>query len=171
MKKRISEAFWIWARFDSGSTLELKKIYEQVNKYCYGPFFQTHLTLSGPIFGSKKNNLEKFKSLKYYCKKIEIESYGYEFSNKFYESIFIKINNSKNLLNMKNTIDLKFSLKKKKYNPHVSLYYGELNTKEKVKIIKNLPDSPKKIKLVKLCFVYVNEEKNIWKILEEIILN
>ena len=56
----------------------------------------------------------------------------------------------------------------KKYNPHISLYYGEENNDLKKKVIKKLPKLNKFVTIDKICIVDVNEKINKWRIVKKI---
>lgn len=168
MKERNSTGFWIWAQFDDKSMSSLKKIYSITNDKFKGPKFDLHLTISGPINFKNDIILKKFYDLKLKLKSFKIKINKYSFSNFFYESLYASVYLSKNLENLKLIVDKEFDLNQKKYKPHISLFYGKRKTIEKKDLINDLPTLPKTVKLLKLCFVNVNEEKKIWDIEHQI---
>tara|TARA_B100001057_G_C22379928_1_gene768008 strand:+ start:105 stop:623 length:519 start_codon:yes stop_codon:yes gene_type:complete len=168
MSERDSKSFWIWGQFDNKSTNSLNEIYSITNSNFIGPKFDLHLTISGPIKFKNDIILEKFYSLKQKLKSFNIKINKYSFSNFFYESLYVSVFLNKNLENLKMIIDKEFDLNQKMYKPHISLFYGKKRTNEKKKLIRTLPTLPECVKLSKLCFVNVNEEKKMWDIEHQI---
>ena len=164
MIKRVCKGFWIWGQFDNQSTIELNKIYNITNDNLKGPFFDLHLTLSGPIKNKNKEVVNDFLLLKKNIKSLELETVDYLCSNNYYESLFISIKKSKELMDLKSNIDSKFNLSNTKYNPHISLFYGNVSNKKKLDIILKLPRPPKNMKLKKICLVNVDENIDKWEI-------
>ena len=171
MKKRVTKGFWIWGQFDNQSTINLNKIYKNINDNLKGPLFEIHLTLSGPIKNKNKEIINKFFLLKKMIELIEIETVDYLYSENYYESLFIKIKKSNELMDLKFTIDKIFNLSNKEYNPHISLFYGNTLEEKKLEIISKISKPPKRIKLKKLCLVNIEENINKWKIEDKIVLN
>ena len=172
MKNKILDGYWVWGKFDLKSTFILENIYTQINELLNGPNFDLHITLSGPIPNPYKNPnvIDIFKKACIKLNSIEIEVDNYLFSDKFFESIFIKIKSDNKLLSFKKNIDQIYNVKKKKFNPHISLYYGDGTSHEKEEIISRLPKLPNKFNLTKVCFVHINKKIEKWKVLHEITL-
>ena len=97
---------------------------------------------------------------------------GYDFNQEVFKSFYISIKNSRNLKELrKNIYELnKFDIKNN-YSPHISLSYGNHEIKEKEILISKLPEFNKPIKMSKIALVEVNEDINLWKIIESIDLN
>ena len=73
------------------------------------------------------------------------------------------------MLNSKNKFSKTNYIKEnKKYNPHISLYYGNGDSDLKKKIIKKLPKLNKFVTVDKICIVDVNEKINKWRIVKKI---
>ena len=84
---RISKGYWIWAQFDCSCTLKLNTIKRELKNLVKGPEFDIHLTLSGPLSGSDQNIKKNFLDLKDHLKSIEIQTNGYGFRQKYFESL------------------------------------------------------------------------------------
>ena len=166
MKYRISKGYWIWAQFDSVSMKRYNKIYNICNYKLKGPLFDIHMTLSGPLLNHKYIK-QKFYLLKNKLKCIKLKTVDYKYSNEFYRSLYIDVKLDKELMGFKSYIDKWFGISTKNYEPHISIYYGNKEFKEKKEIIEKLPKIPLTSLLSKLCLVYVNENKNQWKIIEK----
>ena len=57
------------------------------------------------------------------------------------------------------------------YSPHISLSYGNHEIKAKKELIPNLPVLNQPIRMSKIALVEVDEDINLWKILESFELN
>ena len=165
---RISKGYWIWAQFDSSSTQRLLKIKNELENLIKGPVFDTHLTLSGPLKGLDQKSKKKFLDLKEHLRKVEIEIHDYGFKKKYFESLFIEVRKSKELLNFKKFVDSKFNLKAEVYFPHISLFYGLENESTKLDVINQLPQLPENISIDKLSLIKVDEHIKLWQVVQQI---
>ncbi|MGE4658302.1 MAG: hypothetical protein AAEI08_05140 [Gammaproteobacteria bacterium] len=165
---RISKAYWIWGQFDEYSTKELTKLKSQVDHFLQGPFFDVHLTLSGPMKNIDKSIVDLFYGLKEQINKIEIQCVNYGCKEKYYESLFIEIFKSKTLLKLKKILDDTFKLESKYFFPHVSLFYGEEHESKKSFITSKLPKISKQLYLNKISLVEVDEQIELWKIIHQV---
>ena len=166
---RISKAFWIWFCFSKLDSKKLNKIKKIVNKHLNGPNFSIHLTTIGPFLKLEKKELEKFEKISKKIKKFKISLIGYELSNSKFTSFYIRVKKTRNLINAKNKFSkTNYKKQKRKYNPHISLYYGIKDIKIKKDVIKKLPKLNKLVTVDKLCIVDVNEKINKWKIIKTI---
>ena len=168
-KKRISKAYWIWFQFSKFDNQKLNKIKRIVNKHLKGPNFSIHLTTIGPFLKPNKEEFEKIEKISRKITKFKILLIKYKLTNQKFTSFYIEVKKTKELIKAKNRF-LKTNYKKqnKKYNPHISLYYGTKDNKTKLAIVKKLPKLNKFVTIDKLCIVDVNEKINKWKIIKTI---
>jgi len=164
---RISTGFWIWGLFDPYEEKKIEEIKSKVNKIFNGPYFNAHLTLSGPILNLDNEVLSNFYNLENTLKSIEIKNLGYGMKEEFFQSLFLKIMASSELENLKSFLDNKFSVEKKPFFPHVSLFYGLEKEKDKKNMIDQLPQIDFPIVLKKFSLTKVNEEIKTWEILHK----
>tara|TARA_B100000029_G_C17502947_1_gene933333 strand:- start:247 stop:759 length:513 start_codon:yes stop_codon:yes gene_type:complete len=165
---RISKGYWIWAQFDYSCTLKLSEIKKQVMNLVKGPEFDIHLTLSGPLSGTDESINEQFLGLKDHIKSIRIDTSGYGFKQKYFESLFIGVKKSKKLLNLKEFVDSKFSIDAEEYFPHISLFYGLEKKSIKSSIINQLPQLPSNIIIDKISLVRVDENIELWEVVQQV---
>ena len=129
---RISKGYWIWGLFPSKDTYFLNEIKAKVQSKLKSPFFQTHITLSGPYLDISDNFLNKLKIFAKDNSVISLSVDGYDFRQEIYKSFFIAIKNSGRLKELRRNI---YNLKKfdieNNYSPHISLTYGNHKLKEK----------------------------------------
>ncbi len=156
----------IWALFEKEHDDELQSIKKIIESQTSGPSFKLHLTLSCCLYGNLDKLLIGTEKVSKKCKSFLIKIQGYGFKEKIFESIFLKIEKSKNLIFQKRQIDTYFEINNKNYFPHVSLYYGNIKRNEKIRIIKKLPIINKEVKIKKIALV-LNDEINLsWKVIE-----
>ena len=88
----------------------------------------------------------------------------YKLSNQKFTSFYIEVKKTKELITAKNRFSkTNYKKQNKKYNPHISLYYGIKDNKIKEAIITKLPKLNKLVTIDKLCIVDVNEKINKWR--------
>ena len=93
----------------------------------------------------------------------------YKLTSQKFTSFYIEVKKTKELIKAKNRFSkTNYKKQNKKYNPHISLYYGTKNKKTKEAIMKKLPKLNKLVTIDKLCIVNVNEKINKWKIIKTI---
>lgn len=169
-KKRISKGYWIWGQFGEESTDKLRKIKKIVSDELGGPSFSLHITLSGPLPSINSDMYESIKKIASSTNRFNVETKSFKSTNVYFESLFIKIIKSKELLSIKERIDNRFGITPGDYSPHVSLFYGIKNPSKKDNVIRFLPKLPKQLLLDKISIVKVDEEIETWTILEQFML-
>ena len=168
-KKRISKFYCIWFQFSKFDNQKLNKIKRIVNNCLKGPNFSIHLTAIGPYLQLDKEEFKKIEKISRKIKKFKISLIKYKLSNQKFTSFYVKVKKTKKLITVKNKFSKTNYIKQnKKYNPHISLYYGIKNKKTKESIIKKLPKLNRLVTIDKLCIVDVDEKVNKWKIIKTI---
>ena len=168
-KQRISKAYWIWFRFSKFDNQKINKIKRIVNNHLKGPHFSIHLTATGPFLKLDKEELEKLGKISRKIKKFKISLIEYKLNDKKFTSLYIKVKKTTSLIKAKNKFSRTNYIKQnKKYNPHISLYYGTKDNKTKENVITKLPKLNMFVTVDKLCIVDVNEKINKWKIIKTI---
>ena len=163
---RISKAYWIWGQFSIKDTLYLNSIKDNVQIFLESPNFDIHLTICGPYEKLGCDFLNNLKNLSNKNQSIILNLEKFDFSDEKFKSFFIKTNQSIELNNLRNSIyKLSKFASKNDYDPHISLAYGNHKKYQKDLLISRMPKLRKKILLSKISLVYVNEELNIWRIL------
>ena len=99
----------------------IKKI---VNSKLKGPDFQIHVTLTGPLLKYDEETNLILKNLCSETKNFKINLECYELTKEKYTALFIKIHESKELLNLRLNLEQKLKIDNSNYYPHISLYYG-----------------------------------------------
>ena len=169
---RIKKGYWLWGLFPSKEKLFLNKIKAKVQCKLKSPFFETHLTLTGPYLSVDNIFLNKLKTFAKNNHLITLNVAGYDFKEEKFTSFYVSIRHSPQLKELRRNIyELNNFDLEKNYYPHISLSYGNHETKDKKELISNLPELNKTIRMSKIALVEVDEEINLWKILESFDLN
>ena len=163
-EKRISKGFWVWGQFDSASTSKIEEIYQKINDTLNGPTFDIHLTLSGPILELEEGHKLKLNDLSQSLSSFRLQLNGPGIKDQFFQSLFINVHITDDLVNLKSRIDTELNLETKKYFPHVSLYYGNAEKHVKEKLTNEI-EFPEKVLLDKVSLVRVDENIKSWEIL------
>ena len=168
----INKGYWVWGLFPFKETNLLNEIKSKVQSKLKSPVFDTHITLTGPYLNIDKPFLSKLETFAESNSVIILDVDGYNFKQEIFKSFYISIKYSKNLKEFrKNIYELNKSNLGKNYIPHISLSYGNHEIKEKKILISKLPEFVKPIKMSKIAIVEVDEDINLWKILESYNLN
>lgn len=170
MKNSLDKRFWIWGQFDQESTDALNLIHKKVNEVFMGPFFEVHITISGPLVSLDQDIIDRFLSLPEKLRPIEIIPEKYSFTDEEKRSLFIDIEKTASLMNLKRDIDLEFNITDLNYRPHISLFYGEESAKHKKELISKLPEILHRIKLNRLSLVRTDLGVDLWRIEKEVFL-
>ena len=164
---RISKGYWIWGLFPSKENCFLNGIKDQVQSKLKSPFFETHITLTGPYLCINNIFLNKLKAFAENNSVILLNLGGYEFKQELFKSFYISIKNSSRLKELrKNIYELNSFDLANNYSPHISLTYGNHEIKEKKQLITKLPELSKSIRMSKIALVEVDEDINLWRIVK-----
>ena len=169
---KVNKRFWVWGLFSSKETSILNEIKAKVQSKLKSPVFDIHITLAGPYLKIDKYFLKKLKTFGENNSEILLNVNGYDFKEEMFKSFYISIKNSKNLKELRKKIyELNQSNLENNYSPHISLSYGKHEIKEKKLLISKLPEFKNPIRMSKIALVEVDEDINLWKILETYDLN
>tara|TARA_B100000242_G_scaffold273105_1_gene226509 strand:+ start:2842 stop:3396 length:555 start_codon:yes stop_codon:yes gene_type:complete len=168
-KKREIKGYWIWLRFDNPSDLICKKLQNEVQKLIKSPDFKNHLTISGPYPSIDLAFQNALSSLSESINLFEINLVSYGFKSEYFESFFLKVENTVFLRDLKNQIDniLRLKGKKNRFFPHISLAYGEASDEVKARCINSLPSCPKSLTVNRIALIYADERVEKWNIIKE----
>ena len=163
---RLNKAFWIWGQFSKNDTDYLNKLKNKVQNELYSPIFDVHITLNGPYLENDKVFLEKLRIFCHNKSGIKIKLKSFAYKNEFFESFYISILNSQELFILRKEIcQLNNFEFQKKYEPHISLAYGDYSEYKKINLISKLPKIKDSVKIEKISLVDVNEKLNQWNII------
>ena len=154
------------------SFYQLLNTYGSILTKLKSPFFEIHITLAGPYLHIDNIFLNKLKDFTENNSVIMLNVGGYDFKKEIFKSFYITIENSQRLKELRRNIyELNNFDLAKNYSPHISLSYGNHEIKAKKEMISNLPELNQSIRMSKIALVEVDEDINLWKILESFDLN
>ena len=166
------KGYWLWGLFPSKEDVFLNEIKAKVQSVLKSPFFETHITLAGPYLNIDNIFLNKLKDFAENNSEIMLNVGGYDFKQEIFKSFYISIENSRQLKELRRNIyELNNFDLANNYSPHISLSYGNHEIKAKKELISNLPELNQPLKMSKIALVEVDEDINLWKILESFDLN
>ena len=161
------KSYYLWGLFSPEETDYLNFIKDKVQSKLISPYFDLHITLSGPYLEIDKTFIGKLRSFGANNSSIMLHVDGYCFKQEMFKSFYLSIKNSLSLKKLRQNIYKlnKFDLDIN-YSPHISLCYGNHQIEEKKALISKLPKFNKLIRLSKIALVEINEDINQWKIQE-----
>lgn len=160
-------SYSVWGVFENKNKLFLKNLQKKLRTDFNGPKFPLHITLSSNFKINNKNIFNKMRLISKESRKFYIETNNFGYKKKFFQSIFVKVRTNNKLILQKKIIDKYLNAKKKKYFPHISLYYGNLPEIKKKKIIANLKKFRVRIKIKEIYLVKNDEKKLRWQIIRK----
>ena len=163
----LNKEIWIWCEFSSIDSDYLIKIQDTVQNKLIGPKFKIHLTLAGPFQNIDNSSVEGIKK---YCDQlslIEVNTHSYCYKENFFQSLFISIDKSKELEDLRKAMfKINCRNRTKNFFPHISLSYGIFQPKIKENLITSLPRLKRSFLIDKISLVEINEDISLWKISE-----
>ena len=164
---RISKAFWVWGQFSIIENKYLNLLKKEVQSVLKSPKFETHLTLAGSFQKIDREFLDNLKTLALNNNSFNLDLKCFSFKEDKFKSFYIAVKNSENLKQIRRKIyNLKNFDLDESYKPHISLCYGKHLTNQKIDLISKLPKLKSSIKMTRISVVNVDENINLWNILE-----
>lgn len=164
----------IWLLPEKKRATELQKIIGELAQSFHSIPFHPHITLT-PCPDERP-----FEKLKAICEDLanefnplELHSLKISSLNNNYQSLYIQINNSDQLAELRKTARSKTGLEPDhSYMPHLSLFYGLLSDDQRREITSRLSSSiPKTIFADKLALVQLNGTPETWRIVRTVYLS
>ena len=157
----------IWLTFSQNDKKYLGKIIKKIAKKYDAPEFEPHITIYGLIdieINLIKKILKKIarNNKLFISKKIKILQ-----SKNLWKTIYIELENQKEFVKIYQNLKECFEqIEKNEFNPHISLVYKKLSTKEKTKIINQL-DIKQEFTIEEIVILKFFPEIEKWKIIEK----
>ena len=164
---RISKAYWVWGQFSEKDIDYLNELKKKVKIELDTPCFEHHITLSGPYKSIDGSFSSELKNIANKFQNIKLDLIKYSFKNQIFNSFYISILNSYELSNLREKIyQLNSFDRRKNYDPHISLAYGNHKKVKKLKLIEKLPKLKDSIKITRISIVDVDESIKSWIVLK-----
>ena len=159
------KTYYIWGEFSHKDFTSLNRLQKRVNDLFNGPDFIIHLTLSGPFYDLDEATIGGIEDLAVTNNKIEMTTNGYGIEDNIFQSFYVRIQKSSELINLKGKLDDLLSITPKDFNPHISLFYGNIRQTLKEGVINQLDAPPKMIILDRLSIVEIVDDVESWELL------
>ena len=169
-KKRVSKGLWVWGQFNHDSVKRIESAKKIANNELMGVNFEAHITLSGPFQGLGSHTFKKLQYIANRFNKIKIFSNKIETKEDFFQALFLKIQEKKDLLELKKFIDKELALPHIEYFPHISLFYGDQPEDKKNEVVSKISTLRGNFILDRISLVDVDEEARQWKVIETYLL-
>ena len=138
-KKSAPKKYSLWLMPIGEDYNKLHNIILQLSKKHNAPAFEPHVTLIGTLEGDEAGILEKTEKLAAVISQYKIELAKVEYLNQYFRCLFIKVNETSDVMNASIKANEIFNVKDdRKYMPHLSLMYGDFPPEQKEEIIKEI---------------------------------
>jgi len=167
------EEFSISLMPSGGVNEKLKELISKLSKTYNGPDFEPHVTLLGNIAETRERVIEKSVKLASIMKPFEITLKKVDYLDEYFKCLFIRTEESKELMNYNLQAREIFNKKGPKFMPHLSILYGNYFPKVKEKIIGEIGKEFKETFEANKLFLVrspKNSEPKDWEIIKEISL-
>ena len=159
------KTYYIWGEFSHTDFTSLNRLQKRVNDLFNGPDFIVHLTLSGPFYDLDEATIGGIEDLAVTNNMIEMTTNGYGIEDNIFQSFYIQIKKSSELINLKRRLDDLLNIKPKDFNPHISLFYGNIRQTLKQEVISKLNTPPEVITLDRISIVEIVDDVESWEVL------
>ena len=159
------KTYYIWGEFSHTDFTLLNKLHQRVNDLFNGPDFIVHLTLSGPFYDLDEATIGGIEDLAVTNNKIEMTTNGYVIEDNIFQSFYVQIQKSSELMNLKGKLDDLLSITPKDFNPHISLFYGNIRQTLKQEVMSKLDTLPEVITLDRVSIVEIADDVESWEVL------
>ena len=158
------KTYYIWGEFSHIDFTSLNRLQKRVNDFFNGPDFIVHLTLSGPFYELDEATIGGIEDLAVTNNMIEMTTNGYGIEDNIFQSFYIQIQMSSELINLKGRLDDLLNITPKEdFNPHISLFYGNIRQTLKQEVISKLNTPPEVITLDRISIVRLLMMLNLGK--------
>lgn len=169
---RHTKGYWIWAGFSDESTQQLKGISSLVKNHLNGPDFPLHLTICGPLTKYTNTARQIINTRSKQMRSCRVAVNGIRQTDHKYESLYLQIAVNNDLYQLREKLIKDFGMAQSKWNPHISLHYGENTKSDKrsatLPIIDRIPES---IEITVIWIGKVDEKAEVWRVVDRIPLS
>lgn len=160
MKKQYS----LWIAPSRKVQEEVAETITGLSKRLNSPNFEPHVTLIGQFESEEKEAVDQIKKLASSIKPFVIEFSEISFSTTYFQSVFLRVKSSSELMEANLKAKKMLSLKNDVFMPHMSITYGNQTMKERERITSEIkmPENDS-FMFNKLILVLTSDEPKEWK--------
>ncbi len=167
ISKRIPKAYSIWLIPNGENYILLKNTIIELSHIFKGIKFLPHVTVVSNLDYSEKFLIKKVESIAKKVEPFKIEFNAINYLDEFFQSFFISVKINDDLDNIRKIAKSYFSKMNERYNPHLSLAYGNIDPKIKKDLKRKIHCPIKNFKATELYLAY-NDEVNLkWEVINK----
>lgn len=130
------ETYSVWLRPFGDIAFKLQQRIKKLSEKYDTPIFEPHVTLLGSLKKGKTEMIQLTDTLAGSLHPFELVLTKAGYLDTFFQSLFVHVKKSDELMNARNTAEKLFDYQvDKEFMPHLSLLYGDLNQNEKERIL------------------------------------
>jgi 2'-5' RNA ligase len=167
ISKRIPKAYSIWLIPNGENYILLKNTIIELSHIFKGIKFLPHVTVVSNLDYSEKFLSKKIERIAKKVEPFNIEFNSINYLDEFFQSFFISVKINNDLAYIRKVAKSFFPKMTEKYNPHLSLAYGNIKSKIKKNLKSEIHCPIKNFKATELYLAY-NDEVNLkWEIINK----
>ncbi len=128
----------LWFVPEEGIYEKFSEIITRLSGEYAAPLFEPHVTLAGPITALKEEIVTKVASYVANITPFSIHLTKIDYEPYFFRAVYIKAEETKELVSANQIAKEKFDLLDEPYMPHLSLLYGDFSDTTKMGIIESI---------------------------------
>ena len=165
--KRIPKAYSIWLIPNGEKYILLKNTITELSHIFNGIKFIPHVTVLSNLNYSEKFLSKRVENIAKKVKPFSVELNTIDYLDEFFQSFFISVKINNDLSYIRNVAKSFFPKMTGKYNPHLSLAYGNIESKIKKKLKSKIHCPIKNFEATELYLAYNDEVNFNWKVINK----
>ena len=165
--KRIPKAYSIWLIPNGEKYILLKNTIIDLSRIFNGIKFIPHVTVVSNLDYSEKFLSKRVENIAKKVKPFNIEFNTIDYLDEFFQSFFISVKINDDLDYLREITKLYFLEISEEYNPHLSLAYGNIESKIKRSLKSKIHCPIKNFKATELYLAYNDEVNFKWEVINK----
>ena len=165
--KRIPKAYSIWLIPNGEKYILLKNTIIDLSHIFNGIKFIPHVTVVSNLDYSEQFLSKKVENIARKVKPFNIEFNTIDYLDEFFQSFFISVKINNDLAYIRKIAKSFFPKMTGKYNPHLSLAYGNIESKIKKSLKSKIHCPIKNFEATELCLAYNDEVNFKWEVINK----
>ena len=167
ISNRIPKAYSIWLIPKGENYIILKNTIIELSHIFKGIKFLPHVTVVSNLDYSEKFLSKKIEKIAKKVEPFNIEFNSIDYLDEFFQSFFISVKINDDLVYIRKIAKSYFSKITEEYNPHLSLAYGNIESKIKKKLKRKIHCPIKNFKATELYLAYNDEVNFKWEVINK----
>ena len=167
ISKRIPKAYSIWLIPNGKDYIFLKNTINELSHIFQGIKFLPHVTVVSNLDYCEEFLSKKVESIARKVEPFNIEFDSIDYLDEFFQSFFISVKINDDLDHLREITKLYFLEISEEYNPHLSLAYGNIESKIKRSLKSKIHCPIKNFKATELYLAYNDEVNFKWEVINK----